>query len=273
MLAAHYTQNQPVNKSFPGDRLKWVFDQDLDSTAKLVLIVLSSHYNVKREDAFPSIGRIARLSSLGYKAVWKALGRLEAKGLIEANRKIGRVTRWQVHVGPRLVEQEQVDQVDPQEPTPPVTKKRTPKPKWLKQRVKDLTYWRKVYDSGADLYGMPLAYAERIFEDSRQNPVDKPVDKESDLCPRDRGTYVPGTEVPMSQGPTNQKRVLTENIEQKALKSQPRTADSTTTNQSSPLDDPMGLNLVETWETLTGSKMNGHNRPAKVYRPEAFLES
>ena len=105
---------------------------------------------------------------------------------------------------------------------------------------------------------MPLAYAERIFEDSRQNPVDKPVDQKPDLCPRDRGTYVPETEVPMSQGPTNQKRVLTENIEQKSQKRQPRTADSTTTNQSSPLDDPMGLNLVETWETLTGSKMNGH---------------
>ena len=43
-----------INKSFPDDRHKWVFDQDLDSTAKLVLIVLSSHYNVKREDAFPS---------------------------------------------------------------------------------------------------------------------------------------------------------------------------------------------------------------------------
>ena len=229
MLAAHYTENPPINKSFPGDRDKWVFGQDLDSTAKLVLIVLSSHYNVKREDAFPSIGRIARLSSLGYKAVWKALGRLEAKGLIEANRKIGRVTRWQVHVGPRLVEQEQVDQVDPQEPNPPVTKNRTPKPKWLKRRVKDLTYWRKVYDSGADLDGMPLHIAERIFEDSRQTPVAKPVDKKSDLCLRDRGTYVSETEVPMSQGPTNQKRVLTENIEQKALKSQPKTADATTT--------------------------------------------
>ena len=53
---AHYTQNQSVNKGFPGDRDKWVFGQDLDSTAKLVLLVLSSHYNVKREDAFPSIG-------------------------------------------------------------------------------------------------------------------------------------------------------------------------------------------------------------------------
>ena len=136
MLVDHYTETPPpINKGFPGDRLKWVFDQDLDSTAKLVLIVLSSHYNVKREDAFPSIGRIARLASLGYKAVWKALGRLEAKGLIEANRKVGRVTRWQVHVGPRLVEQEQVDQVDPQEPKPPVTKNRTPKPKWLKRRA------------------------------------------------------------------------------------------------------------------------------------------
>ena len=232
MLAAHYTENPPINKSFPGDRLKWVFDQDLDSTAKLVLIVLSSHYNVKREDAFPSIGRIARLASLGYNAVWKALGRLEAKGLIEANRKVGRVTRWQVHVGPRLVEQEQVDQVDqvdPQEPNPPVTKNRTPKPKWLKRRVKDLTYWRKVYDSGADLYGMPLAYAERIFEDSRQNPVAKPVDKKSDLYLRERGSYIPEIEAPISQGETNQERVLTENIEQKALKSQPRTADATTT--------------------------------------------
>ena len=33
MLVAHYTQNQqPINKSFPGDRDRWVFDQDLDSS-------------------------------------------------------------------------------------------------------------------------------------------------------------------------------------------------------------------------------------------------
>ena len=69
------------------------------------------------------------------------------------------------------MEQDQVDQVDPQEPTPPVTKNRTPRPTWLKQRVKDLTYWRKVYDSGADLDGMPLHIAEQIFEESRQTPV------------------------------------------------------------------------------------------------------
>ena len=44
MLVDHYTETPPpINKSFPDDRLKWVFDQDLDSTAKLVLIVLSSH--------------------------------------------------------------------------------------------------------------------------------------------------------------------------------------------------------------------------------------
>ena len=267
MLAAHYTETPPINKSFPGDRDKWVFDQDLDSTAKLVLLVLSSHYNVKRGDAFPSIGRIARLASLGYNAVWKALSRLEAKGLIEANRKVGRVTRWKVHVGPRPVpDQDQAqDQAKDQA--------QEPKPKWLKRRAKDLAYWRKVYDSGADLDGMPLAYAERIFEDSRQNPVDKPVDQKPDLYPRDRGTYIPEIEVPISQRYTNQKRVLTENIEQKSHKRQPGTADATTTNQSSPLDDPMGLNLVETWETLTGSKINGRNRPAKVYRAEAFLES
>ena len=48
MLAAHYTQNQPVNKSFPGDRLKWVFDQDLDSTAKLVLT--RSQFPLQRQE-------------------------------------------------------------------------------------------------------------------------------------------------------------------------------------------------------------------------------
>ena len=96
--------------------------------------------------------------------------------MIEANRKAGRVTRWQVHVGPR--------------PVPDQDQAQAPKPKWLKQRAKDLTYWRKVYDSGADLDGMPLAFAERIFEDSRQTPpvVDKPADNKSDLCLRDRLT-------------------------------------------------------------------------------------
>ena len=226
MLAVQYTETPPpINKSFPGDRDKWVFGQDLDSTAKLVLIVLSSHYNVKRGDAFPSIGRIARLSSLGYNAVWKALSRLEAKGLIEANRKVGRVTRWQVHVGPRPIP----DQDQAQDQDQAKDQAQEPKPKWLKQRAKDLTYWRKVYDSGADLDGMPLAYAERIFEDSRQTPVDKPVGKESDLYLRDIGPISQGERSPISQGETNQKRVLTENIEQKALKSQPRTADATST--------------------------------------------
>ena len=83
------------------------------------------------------------------------------------------MTRWQVHVGPRPIpDQDQAkDQAKDQA--------QEPKPKWLKRRAQDLAYWRKVYDSGADLDGMPLAYAERIFEDSRQTPVDKPVGKES----------------------------------------------------------------------------------------------
>ena len=268
MLAAHYNENPPINKGFPGDRLKWALAQDLDPTSKFVLVVLTDHYNVAREDTYPSAGKIAERSGYCTKTVTRALARLESSGLIEATRKVGRATVWQLHIGPRLVEQ---DQVDPQEPNPPVTKNRTPKPKWLKRRAKDLAYWRKVYTSGADLTGMPLAYAERIFEDSRQTPVDKPVSKSADLG---RRVPNPGHRVlgPGTQSPPNKKREQ-DKFKQKAQKSQPQTADSTTTNQSSPLDDPMGLNLVETWETLTGSKMNGHNRPAKVYRPEAFLES
>ena len=181
MLAAHYTQNQSVNKGFPGDRLKWALAQDLDPTAKLVLVVLTDHYNVAREDTYPSAGKIAERSGFCTKTVTRALARLELSGLIEATRKVGRATVWRLHIGPRLVEQEQVDQVDPQEPTPPVTKNRTPRPTWLKQRVKDLTYWREVYDGGGDLDGMPLHIGEQIFEESRQTPVDKPVSKSADL--------------------------------------------------------------------------------------------
>ena len=191
--------------------------------------------------------------------------------MIEATRKVGRATVWRLHIGPQLVEQ--VDQVDPQEPNPPVTKNRTPRPTWLKQRVKDLTYWREVYDGGGDLDGMPLHIAEQIFEESRQTPVDKPVSKSADLGNRVPGTPDPKSQVPRTQSPPNKKREQ-DKFNKKSQKRQPGTADATTTtNQSSPLDDPMGLNLVETWETLTDSKMNGHNRPAKVYRPEAFLES
>ena len=194
MLVDHYTETPPpINKGFPGDRLKWVFDQDLDSTAKLVLIVLSSHYNVKREDAFPSIGRIARLASLGYKAVWKALGRLEAKGLIEANRKVGRVTRWQVHVGPRLVEQEQVDQVDPQEPQTPRNQEPDPKTQMAEATGEDLAYWRKVYDSGRDLDGCRWPMQSGSSRILGKTPLISLWIKNL--------TYVLGTEVPMSQRP------------------------------------------------------------------------
>ena len=36
MLEAHYTEETPpINKSFPGDRDKWVLGQDLDCTAKM----------------------------------------------------------------------------------------------------------------------------------------------------------------------------------------------------------------------------------------------
>ena len=271
MLAAHYTQNQSVNKGFPGDRLKWALAQDLDPTAKLVLVVLTDHYNVAREDTYPSAGKIAERSGFCSKTITRALARLEGAGLIEATRKVGRATVWRLHIGPRLVEQ--VDQVDPQEPNPPVTKNRTPRPTWLKQRVKDLTYWREVYDGGGDLDGMPLHIAEQIFEESRQTPVDKPVSKSADLGNRVPGTPDSKSQVPRTQSPPNKKREQ-DKFNKKSQKRQPGTADATTTtNQSSPLDNPMGLNLVETWETLTGSKMNGHNRPGKVYRAEAFLES
>ena len=62
MLAAHYIQKEQINKGFPGDRLKWALAQDLDPTAKLVLVVLTDHYNVAREDTYPSAGKIAERS-------------------------------------------------------------------------------------------------------------------------------------------------------------------------------------------------------------------
>ena len=117
MLAAHYIQKEQTNKGFPGDRLKWALAQDLDPTAKLVLVVLTDHYNVAREDTYPSAGKIAERSGFCSKTITRALARLEGAGLIEATRKVGRATVWRLHIGPRLVEQ--VDQVDPQEPTPP----------------------------------------------------------------------------------------------------------------------------------------------------------
>ena len=229
MLVEHYTETPPtINKSFPGDRLKWALAQDLDPTARFVLVVLTDHFNVAREDTYPSAGKIAERTGYCTKTVARALARLESSGLIEATRKVGRATVWQLHIGPRLVEQDQVDQVDPQEPNPPVTKNRTPRPTWLKQRVKDLNYWRKLYDGGGDLDGMPLHIAEQIFEESRQTPVDKPVSKSADpghRVPGNPGLYVPE---PRTQSPSNKKREL-EKFKQKAQKSQPRTADATTT--------------------------------------------
>ena len=220
MLVDHYTETPPpINKSFPGDRLKWALAQDLDPTAKLVLIVLTDHYNVAREDAYPSTGKIAERTGYCTKTVTRALARLESSGLIEATRKVGRATVWRLLIG-RL---DQVDQVH-------LGPRPVPNPKWLKQRAKDLTYWRGLYDSGADLDGMPLHIGEQIFEETRQTPVNKPVSKSADLGHRVPGTPDSKSQVSRTQSPPNKKREQ-DKFNKKSQKRQPtkRTADATTT--------------------------------------------
>lgn len=64
------------------------------ATERLVLLNLANHGNDRGRNAFPSVSRIARQTSLGRRAVQKALRRLQQKGLIvavgNAKRGVGR---------------------------------------------------------------------------------------------------------------------------------------------------------------------------------------
>ena len=64
-----------------------VFDDDLPSSEKLVLLAMADHADDTGKNCFPSIPRIARKSSMTRRGVQKVLRRLEEKGRI---RPVGR---------------------------------------------------------------------------------------------------------------------------------------------------------------------------------------
>ena len=190
MACIDYTRTVNFSKVKPGDRIKWALSQGVDPTAKLVLVVLTDHYNTEREDAFPSVRLIAERSGFCTKSVARALSRLEANGLIAATRKVGRVTVWHLFIGPRLVEQPQVEQPQVEQPEKGEQlepEKVKPKRWWLHRQAKNLAHWRKVYRDGGDLDGIPFSIAETLFEEGRE-VLDNVVNNSPDPGHRVLGT-------------------------------------------------------------------------------------
>ena len=86
-------------------RFRWVFEQEIDATAKLVLLALVSH-DMPGGGAglvFPSQERLARMTGLGRRSVINALNRLERGGWIarEKTRRRGRQASNQYVIGPQ----------------------------------------------------------------------------------------------------------------------------------------------------------------------------
>lgn len=77
--------------------LVWQLDaREVSSTERLVLLNLASYANGNGTNAFPSVQRIARQTSLTRRGVQKALRRLCEKRLIVADGLVGRVVRYTV---------------------------------------------------------------------------------------------------------------------------------------------------------------------------------
>ena len=68
------------------ERFGWVFEQRLDSSAKLVLLALSAHDLPRGAGIFPSQERLARMTGLSRRSVIRALDRLRQAGWIRRTR-------------------------------------------------------------------------------------------------------------------------------------------------------------------------------------------
>ena len=64
-------------------RFRWVFEQEIDATAKLVLLALVSHDMPGGMGVFPSHERLARMTGISRRSVIRALARLRQAGWVE----------------------------------------------------------------------------------------------------------------------------------------------------------------------------------------------
>ena len=83
-------------------RYDWVLDQPIDPTAKIVLIALVAHDKPSGNGIFPSLERLADLTSLSRRAVVNAIARLRASGWVTRERTRHRrgqqaTNRYRIH--------------------------------------------------------------------------------------------------------------------------------------------------------------------------------
>lgn len=68
-----------------------ILSSDLSANAKLVALVIASHYNWKNQtEAFPNIETIAKLASISNRSVIRAKNELKLKGFITSKRRFNK---------------------------------------------------------------------------------------------------------------------------------------------------------------------------------------
>ena len=261
-------QKVRLNLNYPRDRSLWVSSLDIKPGPKSLLRLLAvENFNVHLEDARPSVGVMARHTGYSMAAIHRHLKYLKAKGLlvpIETSRR-GVVTYRVVIEGIlRPVEappkNDEVEQPNGQ-------------PQWLHRNAQVMAHWRWIYfgdPTEEDLESMPFWVAEILFEEGRQ-PVEKTVDM-GNLPMSKRDTSPPSPiskrDTSLSQNETQTEKRTETGTEQNCTEVRRLTPPPTT--QSTPFGPTQERDLVQTWERITGSPMNGKNRPPKVYRPRGF---
>jgi len=76
-----------------------ILDSSLTSTQKLVLFGLHSHWSLARPAVFPSVPRLARLTSLSERTVRRSVADLEAIGVLAITRRQGQSNTHAMHFG------------------------------------------------------------------------------------------------------------------------------------------------------------------------------
>jgi DNA-binding transcriptional ArsR family regulator len=85
----------------------WIW-QKVSATSTVVYLAIRSHANESQPGAFPfpSISRLARLTRLHERSIYRALNELEAAGAITRRRQEGKATHYVIHAdNPTLFEQ------------------------------------------------------------------------------------------------------------------------------------------------------------------------